>query len=134
MQVFRNFFRLLEILFYIDLFCILKFYAQKNHHWKSLVNKLETMEAIGNKITLTCDNHRKIFDVSRANEFFNCSNGGCWDKCDILMGCGERCKNFCHNIDLTHENSRSINYHTKNCDGKRFFPPGVRFTVNDFFV
>jgi len=77
--------------------------------WAKIRKKAEEMNIIGDKLSLICQNHKKITVISKIEDFGNCPEGGCQEPCKKRMLCGHTCEKLCHNYDC---NSRKC---TKPC-------------------
>ena len=67
--------------------------------WAKIRKKAEEMKIIGEKLTLICQNHKKITVISKIEDFGNCPEGGCQEPCKKRMRCGHACEKLCHNYD-----------------------------------
>lgn len=99
--------------------------VKRNRIWPKIKKVLEDQEAIGESITLRCQNHTdqiinvssqifietlglfliKLFNtlqVKNPNDFQQCPEGGCLKICNYQLDCGHTCTNFCHILDKEH--------------------------------
>ncbi|XP_052804207.1 NFX1-type zinc finger-containing protein 1-like isoform X1 [Mya arenaria] len=71
--------------------------------WQSIIVKMCKMNAVNTNITLVCQNHpeRKVY-VENVEDFMQCPDGGCYEKCTFEMSCGHVCPKHCHSYDRKH--------------------------------
>ncbi|XP_014212352.1 NFX1-type zinc finger-containing protein 1-like [Copidosoma floridanum] len=88
----------------------------KNDIWPKIKTVLEEENAIGDYIKLRCQNHPdQFFEVSKADHFQQCLEGGCSKKCDTLLSCGHYCSSICHVLDRQHEKYQCREKCLKSC-------------------
>ncbi|WAR06092.1 ZNFX1-like protein [Mya arenaria] len=71
--------------------------------WQSIIEKMGEINAVKTKMTLVCQNHpeHKVF-VENAEDFMQCPDGGCYEKCTFEMSCGHVCPKHCHSNNREH--------------------------------
>ena len=72
--------------------------------WRNIVHSLEKTECIGYELRLYCQNHpnKKGIRVSKAVDFEQAPEGGCWHPCNFRLSCGHVCERICHIKDQSH--------------------------------
>ncbi|KAL3275522.1 hypothetical protein HHI36_020281 [Cryptolaemus montrouzieri] len=70
--------------------------------WVEIKKTLMNQHAIGSALSLKCQNHNKITNVSNPEDFFMVAEGGCNQICQMLLPCGHNCKRLCHILDREH--------------------------------
>ena len=67
--------------------------------WEKIKKEATKLEIIGEKLKLKCQKHENITEISHYNDFANCPEGGCKEKCGKRKKCGHACEKYCHNLD-----------------------------------
>ena len=67
--------------------------------WEKIKDKAKNLKIIDEKLILKCGNreHRET-EIKHLNDFGNCPDGGCNQKCNKWKKCGHLCEKFCHNF------------------------------------
>ncbi|CAL1283285.1 unnamed protein product [Larinioides sclopetarius] len=86
------------------MFCLGNFslYAEKSQSWKCIVDKLQALNMIGEKLPLQCSRHSKIILVETSEEILDFIRRGCGEKCGFNLSCGHNCVRKCHDDDADH--------------------------------
>ena len=85
--------------------------------WKSILYYLEEQGKLGSCLTLCCSNHPDTkTEIHTVDDFRKVPQGGCNRPCDVRLECGHVCKQYCHPIDLNHEEYVCQEPCAKRCD------------------
>lgn len=87
------------------LYCIGNFdcLVENSELWKNLIQNLTTERAIGDGLTLYCQNHSDYkTSVALKKDFSSVPEGGCMRLCDNRLPCGHACPSVCHIVDREH--------------------------------
>ncbi|KAK7077997.1 NFX1-type zinc finger-containing protein 1 [Halocaridina rubra] len=79
---------------------------QSSDLWKEICKNLSSLNAIGNSMTLKCENHPEVLSTVKSGKDIITSSpqGGCTKPCSSsLPKCGHNCPQLCHIIDMQHE-------------------------------
>ncbi|CAG9858900.1 unnamed protein product [Phyllotreta striolata] len=74
----------------------------KSKIWTKIEHTLINQEAIGKQLMLRCQVHNKMTAVSKFEDFFRLSEGGCDLPCGKDLNCGHTCTRLCHSLDREH--------------------------------
>ncbi|KAJ8974613.1 hypothetical protein NQ317_019358 [Molorchus minor] len=79
--------------------------SAKSKVWKSIKASLETQNAIGKHLPLTCKLHNKTTLLIHPSQFKRVKTGNCELPCNVSLKCGHMCTRRCHRLG-THDSSQ----------------------------
>ncbi|XP_054286638.1 NFX1-type zinc finger-containing protein 1-like [Macrosteles quadrilineatus] len=77
--------------------------AENSQIWPQVRDRLMEHNAIGESLSVYCENHRETKSLVKDGAMFQqMPQGGCSRKCEVNLGCGHKCKYHCHPRDQEH--------------------------------